>query len=287
MNRIVLTSPAKINLFLEIKGKRDDGYHNVLTWLHTIDLADELKIGVSESEYCKLRTHDTSIPFGKRNLCIKAYEAMKADAGIDKPVEIQLDKVIPLGSGLAGGSSNAASVIRGANQLFNLGMPEDRLRDIGSKVGTDVPFFITGGSALGRGRGTELTPLPPFPAPLWLVLAKPEAKVSTGDAYKWIKGHHGEKNIDEAELSGKIEAGDFEFLCSILHNSFENVIFEKYPQLEDIRKRLLDEGCAAARMTGSGSTVYGLCENEEKARAVADSLSGWDMLSFVRACRTL
>ncbi len=287
MNRIVLTSPAKINLFLDIKGKRPDGYHNVLTWLHTIDLADEIIIEKSKNEYCVLRSHDTTIPFGKRNLCIQAYEAMKAAAELEQPVEISLEKEIPLGSGLAGGSSNAASVIVGTNRMFDLGMSDDRMREIGAKVGTDVPFFIAGGSAIGRGRGAELSQLPPFSEPLWLVLAKPETAVSTGEAYKWIKDYKGDKEIDEKELASKIEQGDFGYICALLYNSFEDVVFAKYPQLVEIRRRLLDEGCAAARMTGSGSTIFGLCENEKTARAVADELAQWDQLSFIRTCCTV
>jgi len=287
VSNILRSSPAKINLFLEIKGRRPDDYHEVVTWMHAVDVADSIIIGKSELDICTLRSEDTTIPFGKRNLCIKAYEALKQETGLRETVKITLKKSIPLGSGLGGGSSNAAAVLTGCNELFGLGLNDNRLMEIAAGVGSDVPFFIRGGSALATGRGTDITPLPDFPEPLWLVIAKPETAVSTGDAYKWIKGYSGEKAVDARELEKRILAGDRQFVLDLLHNSFEQSVFERYPAVREVKRQLLAEGCAAALMTGSGAAVFGVCDSEKQARHIEKSLKGWERISFVRACRTL
>lgn len=287
MSNILRASPAKINLFLEIRGRRPDEYHEVLSWMHAVDLADSIIMGKSDLEICTLRSEDTTIPFGKRNLCIKAYEALKQEAGLRDTVKITLKKNIPLGSGLGGGSSNAAAVLSGCNELFGLGLDDARLMEIGAAVGSDVPFFIKGGSALAAGRGTEITPLPDFPEPLWLVIAKPEAAVSTGEAYKWIKNHYGEKDIDRDELEKRILSGDTQFVADMLHNSFEEPVFERFPAIREAKERLLAEGCAAALMTGSGAAVFGLCGSESEALRIEESLKDGEKLPFVRACRTI
>jgi len=287
VDSIVRTSPAKINLFLEVSGKRSDGYHEIFSWMHTVDLSDHVTVAHSSLEHCTLRTRDTTIPFGKRNLCIKAYDAICEETGLKEKVEITLEKSIPLGSGLAGGSSNAASVLVCLNELFELGIDDDRLRKISADIGSDVPFFITGGSALALGRGTDIRPLPTFPDPVWLVIAKSEVSVSTGDAYKWIKKNYGDRRPDEKELATRVEAGDLEYVCDMAYNAFEEVICNRYPVVREIEERLKSEGCMATLMTGSGSAVFGICENRAAAENIASSMSDWDILTFCRTCRTL
>ena len=289
MDKVTYSSPAKINLFLEVKGIRGDGYHEISTWMQAVDICDTITVAKSAQDYSTLRSRDTSIPFGKRNLCIKAFETVRDNTGMKKTdtVEIALDKQIPLGSGLGGGSSNAASVIIALNELFELGLDTAKKLRLATMVGSDVPFFVLGGGALAHGRGEILEPLPPLPKPLWLVIAKPEFSVSTGEAYKWIKKHRGAKSLALDKLSKKIESGDTQFILDNMYNAFEPVIAAKHPQIEDIKKRMLDAGCLKAQMTGSGSGVFGVCSDEAAAQAAAEALAGAEDLPFVASCRTI
>ncbi len=289
MDKVTYSSPAKINLFLEVKGRREDGYHEILTWMQTIDICDSITIAKSPRDFSTLRSRDTSIPFGKRNLCIKAYETLRDQSSMEKSdtVEISLDKQIPLGSGLGGGSSNAASVITGLDELFNLGLDMRKRLDIAAQVGSDVPFFILGGGAIAQGRGEKLEQLAPLPKPIWLVVAKPEFSVSTGEAYKWLKKHKGSKSVDAGKLSKKIASGDLQFILDNMYNAFEPVIAEKFPQIDSIKKKMAEAGCLKSQMTGSGSGIFGICADEATAQAAASSLSGDHDIPFVAACKTI
>ncbi len=289
MDKVSYSSPAKINLFLEIKGKRDDGYHEILTWMHTISLYDNITISKSALDYSTLRSRDTGIPFGKRNLCIKAFDTVRDNSRMRKSdtVEISLDKQIPLGSGLGGGSSNAASVIVGLDELFELELGRAEKVRIASLVGSDVPFFVVGGSSVVSGRGEVLSPLPHLPHPLHLVIVKPEFSVSTGEAYKWVKMHKGSKTIDNEKLAAKISEGDIDFIFSSMFNVFEPIVTKKFPALKNISGRMKDAGCLTTQMTGSGSGVFGICADAEAASQAADALSQEADIAFVYACRTL
>lgn len=289
MNKINHSSPAKINLFLEIKGRREDGYHEITSWLHTIDLCDDITVSRSKNEYSTLKSDDTEIPFGKRNLCIKAFEAVRDNSTMSPgdTVEIDLKKRIPLGSGFGGGSSNAASVINGLNKLFKLGLAaEDRLR-LAAQVGSDVPFFIRGGSAIATGRGEKLHPLPPLPRPVWIVAAMPDFSVSTGDAYKWVKDYAGRRELDIKELEIKIETGDLEYILEKSFSAFEEIVAEKHPEIKELIRKAVEAGCLKAQLNGSGSGIFGICENESAARAAANELTKDETVSFVTVCRTL
>ncbi|HOY63124.1 MAG: 4-diphosphocytidyl-2-C-methyl-D-erythritol kinase [bacterium ADurb.Bin236] len=288
MDSASFTSPAKINLFLDIRGKRPDGYHETLTWMQTIDLCDTLTLARSARDFSTLRSDNSSMPLGKRNLCIKAYEAARAAAGdaVDS-VEISLKKRVPLGSGLGGGSSNAASVIKGLNVLFSLGMTDEKMSKIAAGVGTDVPFFIRGGAAIASGRGEIISPLPSLPAPIHLLVAKPEASVSTGEAYKWVKGYKGERDLDREETAARIASGDLQYVMDRMFNCFEEIVFGRLPALAALKSKLLDAGCVKAQMTGSGSAVFGICPDEKTARSAASALSADDDTLFVAACRTI
>ncbi len=288
LDRKNYTSPAKINFFLDILGKRGDGYHNIVTWMQSIDLCDKIIISRSPLDYSTLRTQESDdMPFGKRNLCIKAYDAVRDGTEMDPSdtIEITLDKKIPLGSGLGGGSSNAASVINGMNEVFELGLSYEKKLDIAAKVGSDVPFFISGGAALARGRGEILEPMPPFPAPLWIVIAKPDFSVSTGDAYKWIKNDATSKEIKSSEIISKTLSGDTQFLVDTMYNAFEQVVFEKHPYLAALKNKLKEAGCIKAQMTGSGSGIFGVCEDEQTAGKVVENLAA-EQLQFLAACKT-
>lgn len=289
MDKVSYKSPAKINLFLEIKGKRDDGYHEISTWMQTVDLCDDITIVKSAQDYSTLRSRDTGIPFGKRNLCIRAFDMVRDNTTMKKTdtVEITLDKRIPLGSGLGGGSSNAASVINGLDEIFELKLDRDKKIELAATVGSDVPFFLLGGGAIANGRGEQLEPLPPLPAPLWLVVVKPEFSVSTGEAYKWVKKSKGGKTITREKIAPHIEKGDIAFILDHLYNAFEPIIAEKYPLLNSIREQMIEAGCLKAQMTGSGSGMFGICEDEPAARNAANRLGRSNDLTFVEVCKTI
>jgi 4-diphosphocytidyl-2-C-methyl-D-erythritol kinase len=289
VNKIDCKSPAKINLFLSVKNKREDGFHEIATWMCAIDLCDDISITRSKNEYSTFKSEDTEIPFGKRNLCIKAFDIVRENTSMSAgdTVEIDIEKRIPLGSGFGGGSSNAASVINGLDKLFKLKLSHEEKIRLAAMVGSDVPFFIDSGNALATGRGEILRQLPPFPKPLWLVVAKPDFAISTGDAYKWIKDFKGAATPDPAELAAKIESGDVEYIISKTFNSFEPVVAEKHPVINVLLKKMAAAGCVKAQMSGSGSGLFGICKTESDARAAAKKLEGDDLLPFVAVCRTL
>ena len=268
-------------------GKRGDGYHDICTLFHTITLSDTVELSRSQQPYSILRSDNPMLPFGKRNLCIKAYESVRENTGMEQTVEIQLKKNIPLGSGLGGGSSNAACVIKGVNELFELGLTPERMGDMGLHVGTDVPFFIYGGAAVGRGRGGRITPMSTFPEPVWLTLIKPRMSVSTGNAYKWVKAYRGKRELDDAELSKKLGEGDLEYIFGLMFNAFEPIVLAKYTELARYPKELKEAGCIKVQMTGCGSSFYGFCENEKQARSVADAFQDREDVVLAGAYHTV
>lgn len=289
MDSVHRISRAKINLFLEIKGRRGDGYHDIETLFQEISFADQITLRRTQSEYSVLKCNNTRLPFGKRNLCIRACDRLREAAGWEGAVEIRLEKNVPLGSGLGGGSSNAASVITGLNELYGLGLDSAAMERIGLDVGSDVPFFIHGGAAIGRGRGEIIEPLPSLPQPLWMALIKPRAvSVSTGNAYQWIgAGRRAERALDRAELEKKFADGDIEFVLDLVHNAFEPVVAAKYPILENYKKDLEAAGCLRVGMSGSGSTFFGLCASEADARAAAAAFADREDLSLAGAYHTI
>lgn len=287
MDKITAPSYAKLNLFLEIRGRRKDGYHEIHTVFQAISLADIIHLKPCDQEYSILRCNNAAVPFGKRNLCIKAFEEMRRSAGLERTVEIELEKQIPLGSGLGGGSSNAACVIRGINDLYHLKMTNEALAAVGLNVGSDVPFFIYGGTAIGRGRGEIIRPLPPLPGPQWLVLVKPRLSVSTGSAYQWVRGYKSKHELDEDELESRLKAGDAEFLLDKMYNAFEAIVVKKHPELARYRKELEAAGCRRISMTGSGSSFFGFCDGEEQARAAAAAFADREDLLLAGAYHTV
>lgn len=287
LDNITCHSYAKLNLFLEILGRRKDGFHEILTVFQTISLADVIHLKQCSEEYSILRCNNAAVPFGKRNLCIKAYDEMRRSAGLERTVEIELEKHIPLGSGLGGGSSNGACVIRGLNTLYDLHKSNEELAAVGRNVGSDVPFFVYGGTALGRGRGEIIRPLPPLPGTLWLVLLKPRVSVSTGNAYQWVRGYKGGRELDENDLEARLNAGDAGFVLDKIYNAFEGIVVKKHPELGRYRAELEAAGCRPVSMTGSGSSFFGFCDNEKQARAIAAAFEDREDLLLAGAFHTV
>jgi 4-diphosphocytidyl-2-C-methyl-D-erythritol kinase len=264
MTRATVKALAKVNLSLEVLNKRPDGYHNLRTVFHTISLADTITI-----EYTKSRTTrisiDSEIP---DNLAVRAATAALDAMKVSGQVRMTLKKVIPMGGGLGGGSSDAAAVLLALPVLAAKAIPLDHLMEIGAGIGSDVPFFLLGGCALGLDRGTELYPLPDAPLGPG-ILVSPQVHVSTAEAYRAL--NRGEA-LTPAKLnisrSLAISLGS-EGWSQFCHNDFEPVVFRQHAQLNSIRRRLQRLGASPARMSGSGAAIFGIFPSEDaRSRAL-------------------
>ncbi len=258
---MVLFSPAKINWILRVPGRRDDGFHEIETIFQTISLGDRI-VCHSADEY-ELSCSDPAIPVDSSNLVTRALEQLGRAGANVPPFSIHIEKSIPAGGGLGGGSSNAASILRAFRDRFAPEVNEDDLAGIAADLGSDVPFFLQGGTAYARGRGEQLEPLPAVKK-VRLLLAFPEERVSTAEAYALL----GRGPVPPEPYLGRDRLRDV--LASkrfpdepVLVNDFEEVIFERLPRLRRIREQLVDAGATWARMSGSGSTVVGAFADEE------------------------
>ena len=266
-------APAKVNLFLEVLGRRADGYHEVATLMLAIDLADELEFAPAAPGELSLTCDDPGLPTGPENLVLRAATRLRDETGSTAGAHIRLTKRIPWAAGLGGGSSDAAAALVGLNELWKLGLSPAALARIGGGIGSDVPFFLNGPAAWCTGRGEVVTPVP-VGRPLDLVLVKPPEGLSTADVYRRV-------NIpaspdDAAAARAALAAGDVAALGRGLHNRLQEPAFELSPAVADWHRRLASAGTAGCLMTGSGSCLFALCRNPAEARRVHDDLSrGW------------
>lgn len=270
----VLTLPAygKINLTLKVLGQRADGYHNLSTLFQSIALADTLTFSRCR-EGIHLETSGLPVPEGPENLAYRAAARLQSRYGFPG-VRISLKKQIPLAAGLGGGSADAAATLTGVNALFNLGLTPGQLAREGAALGSDVPFCVIGGTALGQGRGEELFLLPPPPV-LWLVLVKPPFGVSTATIYHNWETSSGREALDipdEEKALAAIRRGDRAGLLASMGNDLEAVTCRLYPEVRTIKRRLLAEGAERAVMCGSGPAVFGVVADREIARRIASRL---------------
>lgn len=284
--RFTLPSFAKINLTLRIAGRRDDGYHEIETVFQTVTLHDLLTFEARDDERLELACDAPGVPCDESNLVHRAGRALREHYGVRRGARINLEKRIPAGGGLGGGSSNAAVALVGLARLWEIEADRRTLADIGMSLGADVPFFLTGGTALGTGRGTDIHPLADVP-PKQLLLITPSVRVSTAEAYKSLNAHALTKAVSpvnltvsraQAEISGSLQAA--------LINDFEPVVYRLYPEIERARHSLMAAGAGGALLSGSGASVFGLFENVEerdRARASLRVEAGWEVF----ACTTL
>ncbi len=273
MDRLTLKSPSKINLFLKVIKKREDGYHEILSLMQMVDLCDELCLKKTKGGVVIDCDHP-DCPTDERNLAFQAASLLLREANIAKGVKIHIRKKIPLSSGLGGGSSNAATTLRGINRLFDLELPRERLYDLASQVGSDVPFFLSSGQALVKGRGEKIVPQTMY-KDYWMVLVRPGFEVSTKWAYQNAKINLTKKN---KEFNFKnLEKGFmfFEALRSFT-NDLEEVVSKRYPVIQRIKEILKNSGALKSSMSGSGPTVYGVFDQKPQAEEVARKLSRSD-----------
>jgi 4-diphosphocytidyl-2-C-methyl-D-erythritol kinase len=273
MPEVRIPAFAKINLRLDILGKRADGFHELRTIFQSISLHDELRLRASRGGEISLRIEGNqplSSEPAKKNLVYRAVVALRRELKIRGGVEIELKKMIPAGRGLGGGSSDAAAALLGYLRLTGKKLPSARLLQIAASLGADVPFFLHGGRALGVSKGDEIYPLPDIPKLHILIVSPKEIHIPTPDAYRWLKAKP--LALTKSAVNHKL----FEFcaLCwsaqgSGLSNDFERPVFRRHPRLDRIKRELLQRGAAEASLAGSGSAVFGVFPSPAMARRAA------------------
>ena len=259
MNKVIINSNAKVNIGLKILKERDDGYHNIVTVFQEINLFDIISIS-KKSKGCDFNSNATWLMNDKTNLCVIAYEAMKKKFDIDG-VDIDLTKNIPKGSGLGGGSSNAASIMKGIRELYSLNISDKELEDIASQIGADVPFFIRGSIQLGEGIGDRLTPLKINISGKYLIII-PDMEIDTSWAYSKFKN-----DLDSSILPINFASLSNEKTISLdklkfFENDFESIVVPTYPEIGKIKEALHALGAGFASLSGSGSTVFGIFNDD-------------------------
>lgn len=293
-----LVAPAKLNLALDVLSRRPDGYHEVRMVLQSVDLVDSVQLHHHPPAHVGegLRVHllvsrepgleGEEVPRDERNLAFRAARLLAEEYGVAAEVEIHLHKRIPVAAGLGGGSADAAAVLRGLNLLWDLGRTPEELHRLAVRLGADVPFCLRGGTALAWGKGERLSPLQ-AQVELWFVLVKPPFGLSTAEVYRaWDEV--GEKSHPRVEeLMGALQEGDLERIGRLLGNALEVAVFPRYPVLKEIKEGLLGLGALGAAMSGSGPTLFGLVEGEERARDLAEEIARrraeWGRTYAVRA----
>jgi len=287
MHEVRIPAFAKINLRLDILGRRTDGYHELRTIFQTVSLRDELRLRASRRNGISLSIRGNAIlsqePFEK-NLVYRAVDALRHELKIRSGVEIQLKKSIPAGRGLGGGSSDAAAALLGYLRLTERKVPLPRLLEIASSLGADVPFFLFGGRALGVSRGNEIYPLPDIPKLSVLIVSPRDIHVPTVDAYRWLRA----RPLTLTKGAADPKLWEFCALCWSaqgigLSNDFESPVFRRHSRLAQIKRALLQRGAAEASLAGSGSAVFGVFPSPTMARRAAVGFP--DDQTFV--CETL
>ncbi|SDZ78231.1 4-(cytidine 5'-diphospho)-2-C-methyl-D-erythritol kinase [Selenomonas ruminantium] len=267
---VTVEANAKINLTLDILGKRPDGFHEVAMVMQSIGLHDTLTMEKTDGEIA-LSINVPWLKADEKNLAWRAAELVRQEYGLTGGVRMELTKRIPIAAGLAGGSADAAAVLKGMNELYNLQMSEARLCELGAKLGSDIPFCLKGGTMLATGRGEVLTRLADMPE-TWVVLAKPRISVSTAWAYQNYDEQGAERHPDNEAIKKAIARGNRKAVAGLLCNVLESVTIKKYDVIADYKQMMLDKGAMASMMSGSGPTVFGLARNREQAEAIANVL---------------
>ncbi len=273
MRILRLRAHAKINLYLDVLNLRDDGYHEIQTLMQSIALSDDLQITHHPSTI-KIHCNHPELANSQDNLAFKAAVLLKDQTGIDKGARIELDKRIPLGAGLAGGSADAAAVLTGLNKLWDLNLSSAQLQLLGAQLGSDIPFCLQGGTFWAEGRGEKLKEVSQFPEAS-VVIAAPRFSLSTAKIYgKWDEVGARTKT-DQSRLMKSMQAGDLRETCFCLANALEEVVFRSYPLVSELKSKSLEAGALGSLMSGSGPCVFSIAESPKQAKKIAAALSGF------------
>ncbi|MBO5363873.1 MAG: 4-(cytidine 5'-diphospho)-2-C-methyl-D-erythritol kinase [Clostridia bacterium] len=270
MEKLTLECRGKINLAIDVTGKRENGYHDVEMILQEIGLADRLTLSLRQDGRIVITSDSSEIPTGEGNLAYRAAEAFFTRLGRNEGVEIHIEKRIPMGAGLGGGSADAAGVLKGLNAMFGQPFPIETLMELGEKLGADVPFCVMGGCAMATGIGEVLTPLPMPPKGLRCVIAKPEPFVSTKWVYENLDYTQKPDGLNVPAVAEGIRKGDLALICQSAANILETVTIPAYPVVGWLKEGFQEAGAVLSLMSGSGSAVFGLFENEEAAKQGAE-----------------
>lgn len=273
MASIVVRAPAKLNLTLDVLGKREDGYHEMKMVMQSVSLADVLTLTSEPGEGIELSTNLGFLPLDGKNLAVKAAIELKKAVGADLGhLIIRMEKHIPVCAGTAGGSADAAAVLRGLNELLRLGLTREELAEIGKGVGSDVPYCVLGGTALAEGRGELITPLANLPE-CWIVMVKPDFSISTPQLFACWEEKKVRCHPDTSGMLAAIGAADLNGVARRLFNVFEEVLPPKRRErVEELKRILIDGGALGASMTGTGPTVFGLFARKDLAEETVQIL---------------
>ena len=277
-----LRALAKINLGLDILGKREDGYHEVRMIMQTIQMYDLLDIRRKSSPGITLTTNLLYVPSDERNLVYKAAKLLMDEFDIQEGISMKLTKSIPVAAGMAGGSSDAAATLVGMNRLFHCGLSKEKLMELGVQIGADVPYCVMRGTALAEGIGEKLTSLPGVPM-CYVLIGKPGINVST----KFVYGNlHLDEVTEHPDIDGMVEAirnHDLYGITDRMGNVLESVTCPAYPVIDEIKAQMMKNGAVNAMMSGSGPTVFGIFDDPDKAEFARDQLkiSGLSKQTFL------
>ena len=271
MDKLELKALGKINLGLDILGRRENGYHDVRMVMQTVYLYDRVILEKTKQRGIQITANLHYLPVNENNIAYKAARLLMDEFDIKGGIKITLEKHIPVAAGMAGGSSNAAAVLFGMNRMYRLGLKEEGLKERGVKLGADVPYCIMRGTVLAEGIGEILTPLPPMPK-CYILIAKPPISASTKVVYEKIDARGIDSHPDIDGIIAGLEHGDINKIASSMGNVLEQVMLEECPELLDIKNAMRECGALNSMMSGSGPTVFGIFKERRRAKKAASLL---------------
>lgn len=276
MNNITLSAYAKINLALDVTGKRPNGYHDVRMIMQSINLYDTLTVTkLPYTSDIMLKTNLPELSSPENNLAVRAAALLKEEFHIRDGLRLELTKRIPVAAGMAGGSTDGAAALKAINELFSLGMDWEQLAEYGVRLGADIPYCLLSGTALSEGIGEILTPLPAAPN-CHVLLVNPGIHVSTKYVYQHLDAINNLKHPDIDAMTNAIKQHDYHGILSGLENILETVTIQKAPIITEIKEKMLELGADGSLMSGSGPTVFGLFSNKETCKNAASWFSGYE-----------
>ena len=278
-----LKSFGKINLFLDVTGRLQNGYHIIKTVMQSVDIYDEISLVPIDTGEIAIKCSDSSIPENEKNTCFKAASILKKAFGINTGIHISINKNIPQGAGMAGGSSNAAAVLKGLNAIWKLDLSRGELCRFGAQVGADVPFCLVGGTCLAEGIGDKITELNDFQ---WnnILTVKPELSISTAFVYENLDSRHYNSYVSE-DILKHISSYSYEKAAGCVANTLEKAVAEFYPEINNIKKLMIDNGAISSLMTGSGSAVIGFFKDGDSLNKALKITA--EIYPYVRKVKTV